>query len=434
MTVEIKRLNSQAPDFRQELRDLQNRDTESDGGVMTRVNNIINAVRTRGDAALLEFTAEFDSLSADSVLQLELPLSRLQQAYEGLSEGERNALEQAASRIRSYANHQKLESWQYTESDGTVLGQQITALDRAGLYVPGGKAAYPSSVLMNAIPARVAGVEELIMVVPTPAGVVNELVLAAAHIAAVDRVFTIGGAQAVAALAYGTESIPCVDKIVGPGNIYVATAKRMVFGKVGIDMIAGPSEILVICDGNTDPDWIAMDLFSQAEHDEDAQAILLSMDAGFLDAVEDSLNHLIKDMPRKDIISASLSTNGALVQVSDMEEAIEVANIIAPEHLELSIDDAPAVAREIRHAGAIFMGRYTAEALGDYCAGPNHVLPTSRTARFSSPLGVYDFQKRSSLIGCTPESASQLGTTASVLARGEGLIAHARSAEFRIRQ
>jgi histidinol dehydrogenase len=434
MTVEIKRLNSQAPDFRQQLRDLQNRDTESDGGVMTRVNNIIDAVRTRGDAALLEFTAEFDSLSADSVSQLELPLSRLQQAYEGLSEGERDALEQAASRIRSYANHQKLESWQYTESDGTVLGQQITALDRAGLYVPGGKAAYPSSVLMNAIPARVAGVEELIMVVPTPAGVVNELVLAAAHIAAVDRVFTIGGAQAIAALAYGTESIPCVDKIVGPGNIYVATAKRMVFGKVGIDMIAGPSEILVICDGNTDPDWIAMDLFSQAEHDEDAQAILLSMDAGFLDAVEDSVNHLIKEMPRKEIINTSLSTNGALIQVSDMKEAIEVANIIAPEHLELSIDDAPTVAREIRHAGAIFMGRYTAEALGDYCAGPNHVLPTSRTARFSSPLGVYDFQKRSSLIGCTPESASQLGTTASVLARGEGLIAHARSAEFRIRQ
>jgi len=434
MTVEIKRLNSQTPDFWQQLKELQNRDTESDGGVMTRVNNIINAVRTRGDAALLEFTAEFDSLPADSVSQLELPLSRLQQAYDGLSECERNALEQAASRIRSYANHQKLESWQYTEADGTVLGQQITALDRAGLYVPGGKAAYPSSVLMNAIPARVAGVEELIMVVPTPAAVVNELVLAAAHIAAVDRVFTIGGAQAVAAMAYGTESIPCVDKIVGPGNIYVATAKRMVFGKVGIDMIAGPSEILVICDGNTDPDWIAMDLFSQAEHDEDAQAILLSTQVDFLDAVEDSVNRLIKDMPRKEIIDASLSTNGALVQVGDMEEAIKVANIIAPEHLELSIDDAPTVAREIRHAGAIFMGRYTAEALGDYCAGPNHVLPTSRTARFSSPLGVYDFQKRSSLIGCTPESASQLGTTASVLAHGEGLVAHARSAEFRIKQ
>jgi histidinol dehydrogenase len=434
MTVEIKRLNSQAADFWQELEALQNRDTESDGGVMTRVNNIINAVRTRGDAALLEFTAEFDSLPADSVSQLELPLSRLRQAYDSLSECERDALEQAASRIRSYANHQKLESWQYTEADGTVLGQQITALDRAGLYVPGGKAAYPSSVLMNAIPARVAGVKELIMVVPTPAAVVNELVLAAAHIAAVDRVFTIGGAQAVAALAYGTESIPCVDKIVGPGNIYVATAKRMVFGKVGIDMIAGPSEILVICDGNTDPDWIAMDLFSQAEHDEDAQAILLSTQADFLDAVEVSVNRLIKDMPRKEIIQASLSTNGALVQVTDMEEAIKVANTIAPEHLELSIDDAPTVARSIRHAGAIFMGRYTAEALGDYCAGPNHVLPTSRTARFSSPLGVYDFQKRSSLIGCTPESASQLGTTASVLAHGEGLIAHARSAEFRIKQ
>jgi len=434
MTVEIKRLDSQASDFWQELEELQNRDTESDDSVMTRVNHIIDAVRTRGDTALLEFTAEFDSLQAKSVSQLELPLSRLQEAYDGLSECERNALEQAASRIRSYANHQKLESWQYTETDGTVLGQQITALVRAGLYVPGGKAAYPSSVLMNAIPARVAGVEELIMVVPTPAAVVNELVLAAAHIAAVDRVFTIGGAQAVAALAYGTESIPCVDKIVGPGNIYVAMAKRMVFGKVGIDMIAGPSEILVICDGNTDPDWIAMDLFSQAEHDEDAQAILLSTDADFLDAVQDSVNRLIKDMPRREIIDTSLSTNGALVQVTDMEEAIEVANTIAPEHLELSIDDASTVARSIRHAGAIFMGRYTAESLGDYCAGPNHVLPTSRTARFSSPLGVYDFQKRSSLIGCTPESASHLGGTASVLARGEGLVAHAQSAEFRIRQ
>jgi histidinol dehydrogenase len=434
MAVEIKRLRSQTPDFWQKLKELQNRDTESDSRVTSTVNDIINAVRTRGDQAVLEFTAEFDSLKVETVSQLEMPLSRLQEAHDSLSDPERKALEQAASRIKSYACHQKLESWEYIEADGTLLGQQITAIDRAGLYVPGGKAAYPSSVLMNAIPARVAGVEELIMVVPTPAAVINEMVLAAAHIAGVDRVFTIGGAQAIAALAYGTESIPSVDKIVGPGNIYVAMAKRMVFGKVGIDMIAGPSEILVICDGNTSPDWIAMDLFSQAEHDEDAQAILVSTDAGFLDAVEDSINRLIKDMPRKDIINSSLSTYGALVEVADMEEAIKVANTIAPEHLELSIDDAPMIARSIRHAGAIFMGRYTAEALGDYCAGPNHVLPTSRTARFSSPLGVYDFQKRSSLIGCTPESASELGKTASVLAHGEGLIAHARSAEFRIKQ
>ena len=326
-----------------------------------------------------------------------------------------------------------MDSWDYTEEDGTVLGQQVTALDRAGLYVPGGKAAYPSSVLMNAIPAKVAGVNELIMVVPTPHGVVNDLVLAAAHISGVDRVFTIGGAQAVAALAYGTESIPQVDKIVGPGNIYVATAKRMVFGAVGIDMVAGPSEILVVCDGNTDPDWIAMDLFSQAEHDEDAQAILVSPDADFLAEVNNSIKRLLEEMPRKAIIHSSLSTRGALIHVQNMQEAIEVANYIAPEHLELSVDNAQEVAKSIRHAGAIFMGRYTAEALGDYCAGPNHVLPTSRTARFSSPLGVYDFQKRSSLIGCSAAGASELGKVASVLAHGEGLTAHARSAEYRIK-
>jgi histidinol dehydrogenase len=434
MTVDIIRLNSRASDFWQQLDDLQNRDTESDDRVIATVNNIIDAVRSRGDAAVLEYTARFDSLQARSVSQLELPRERLQEAYESLSGQEQEALNLAASRIKSYASHQKLESWQYTESDGTLLGQQVSAVDRAGLYVPGGKAAYPSSVLMNAIPARIAGVEELIMVVPTPSGVVNELVLAAAHISGVDRVFTIGGAQAIAALAYGTESIPCVDKIVGPGNIYVATAKRMVFGRVGIDMIAGPSEILVICDGNTNPDWIAMDLFSQAEHDEDAQAILLSPDADFLNAVEESVNRLIEDMPRRAIINSSLSAHGALVQVVDMDEAVKVANVIAPEHLELSVENAPEVARSIRHAGAIFMGRYTAEALGDYCAGPNHVLPTSRTARFSSPLGVYDFQKRSSLIACTHESASELGKMASVLAHGEGLVAHARSAEFRIKQ
>jgi histidinol dehydrogenase len=433
LNIEIKRLNSQSADFWQKLDELQAWDTTADDVLVKTVTDIIDAVRSRGDTALIEFTAKFDRFQIDSIAQLEVPLSRLAQAYEGLPERQREVLEQAANRIRSYAEHQQLESWEYTEADGTVLGQQVTALERVGLYVPGGKAAYPSSVLMNAIPARVAGVEQLIMVVPTPEAVVNELVLAAAHIAGVDRVFTIGGAQAIAALAYGTESIPAVDKIVGPGNSYVATAKRLVFGRVGIDMIAGPSEILVICDGNTSADWIAMDLFSQAEHDEDAQAILVSPDARFLDAVAASMDRLIGEMPRKDIINASLGARGALIQVADIDEAIRVANHVAPEHLELSVEDAAGVARSIRHAGAIFMGRYTAEALGDYCAGPNHVLPTSRTARFSSPLGVYDFQKRSSLIGCSAAGASELGKLASVLAQGEGLVAHARSAEYRIK-
>lgn len=434
MKIQIKRLDSRSADFWQKLEELQAWDAASDDVLLKTVTAIIDAVRSRGDAALIEYTAKFDRFQADSIGQLEMPLSRLAQAYEDLPERQREVLEQAAIRIRSYAEHQKLDSWEYTEADGTVLGQQVTALERVGLYVPGGKAAYPSSVLMNAIPARVAGVEELIMVVPTPEAVVNELVLAAAHIAGVDRVFTIGGAQAIAALAYGTESIPAVDKIVGPGNSYVATAKRLVFGRVGIDMVAGPSEILVICDGNTSADWIAMDLFSQAEHDEDAQAILLSQDAEFLDAVEASMGRLIGEMPRRDIINASLRARGALVQVDDIDEAIRVANHIAPEHLELSVENAPVIARSIRHAGAIFMGRYTAEALGDYCAGPNHVLPTSRTARFSSPLGVYDFQKRSSLIGCSAAGASDLGKLASVFAQGEGLIAHARSAEYRIKR
>jgi histidinol dehydrogenase len=433
MPIDIMRLNSQSVDFWQQLRALQARESETDEAVLQSVNEIIKAVRARGDEALIELTARYDDLQVGSMSQLEIPLDRLEYAYQGIPDLERSALDQAAARIRSYAEHQKIDSWEYTEPDGTLLGQQISALDRAGIYVPGGKAAYPSSVLMNAIPARVAGVGELIMVVPTPGGVVNDLVLAAAHIATVDRVFTIGGAQAVAALAYGTETVPLVDKIVGPGNSYVAAAKRMVFGAVGIDMIAGPSEILVICDGKTSPDWIAMDLFAQAEHDEDAQAILMSPNAEFLERVRDSINRLIEDMPRKDIIGKSLLARGALIQVADLDEAIEVANYIAPEHLELSLDDAPDVARRIRHAGAIFMGRYTAEALGDYCAGPNHVLPTSRTARFSSPLGVYDFQKRSSLIGCSAQGASDLGKLASVLAHGEGLIAHARSAEYRIK-
>ena len=431
--MNINRLDSSDSDFQLELDKLLAWESVSDDAVYTTVNEILGAVKSHGDSALLEYSQRFDGLTAAAVAALEMPAERLRQAYQDISAAERDALEQAAQRIRVYAEHQKLESWEYTEADGTLLGQQITPLDRVGLYVPGGKAAYPSSVLMNAIPATVSGVGELIMVVPTPHGVVNDMVLAAAHIAGVNRVFTIGGAQAVAALAYGTATVPAVDKIVGPGNIYVATAKRMVFGTVGIDMIAGPSEILVICDGNTDPDWIAMDLFSQAEHDEDAQAILLSPNGEFLDRVEASIERLIEEMPRKQIIDQSMSARGALVRVIDLAEAVDVANYIAPEHLELSVENAQQLAKSIRHAGAIFLGRYTAEALGDYCAGPNHVLPTSRTARFSSPLGVYDFQKRSSLIGCSAQGAAKLGKIASTLARSEGLVAHARSAENRIK-
>ena len=431
--MNIRRLDSDGEFFNDELQQLLAWDTASDEAVFATVNEILHAVRKNGDQALLDFSRRFDQLEVAAVGELEMSAQRLQQAFDAISSAERDALSLAAARIRTYAERQKLESFEYTEADGSLLGQQISALDRVGLYVPGGKAAYPSSVLMNAIPAVVAGVGELIMVVPTPQGVVNEMVLAAAHIAGVDRVFCIGGAQAVAALAYGTETVPAVDKIVGPGNIYVATAKRMVFGTVGIDMIAGPSEILVICDGATDPDWIAMDLFSQAEHDEDAQAILLSPDADFLDRVADSVARLIEEMPRRQIIEQSMKTRGALIKVRDLDDAVEVANSIAPEHLELSVENARQVARSIRHAGAIFLGRYTAEALGDYCAGPNHVLPTSGTARFSSPLGVYDFQKRSSLIGCSASGASELGKIASTLARGEGLVAHARSAEYRIK-
>lgn len=428
----VRELNSTAPSFWQDLQQLLAWESVSDDAVFNTVNGILKDVRTRGDAAVVDYTNRFDRMQVSSMSELEISLARLQQALANLPAEQRSALEQAAQRIQAYAERQKLESWSYVEADGTLLGQQVSCLDRVGLYVPGGKAAYPSSVLMNAIPAKVAGVPELIMVVPTPAGEVNELVLAAAAIANVDRVFAIGGAQAVAALAYGTETVPAVDKIVGPGNIYVATAKRMVYGTVGIDMIAGPSEILVVCDGKTNPDWIAMDLFSQAEHDEDAQAILVCPDAAFIEQVKASINKLVEIMPRKDIINTSLEGRGALILVKDMAEAVEVANYIAPEHLELSVDNARAVAQQIRHAGAIFMGRYTAEALGDYCAGPNHVLPTSRTARFSSPLGVYDFQKRSSLIDCSAVGASSLGKIASVLARGEGLIAHACSAEYRI--
>jgi histidinol dehydrogenase len=429
---EITRLNSQDAGFDAALEKLLDYEQTSDVAVETVVRDIINDVRNRGDVALIEYTERFDRRSVSAAAELEIPLAVCRQALERIPVEQREALELASTRVRDYAVHQRLESWSYTEADGTLLGQQVTPMDRAGLYVPGGKAAYPSSVLMNAIPAKVAGVAELIMVVPTPDGEVNDMVLAAAAIAGVDRVFAIGGAQAVAALAYGTATVPAVDKIVGPGNVYVATAKRMVFGKVGIDMIAGPSEILVVCDGKTDPDWIAVDLFSQAEHDEDAQSLLVSPDADFLDRVAASIERLLPEMPRAEIIRASLGGQGALIQVRDMDEAIAVANKVAPEHLELSVEDPQAVAARIRHAGAIFMGRYTAEVLGDYCAGPNHVLPTSRTARFSSPLGVYDFQKRSSLIQCSPQGASTLGQTAAILAHGEGLTAHARSAEVRI--
>ena len=430
----VRQLNASDADFKETLNDLLAWESVSDDAVFNTVMDILSAVKSKGDQAVVEFSNRFDRLQASSMQELEVPLARLQQALDVISDEHRTALQQAAERIKTYAEHQKMESWSYTEDDGTLLGQQVTALDRVGLYVPGGKAAYPSSVLMNAIPAKVAGVEELIMVVPTPDGEINELVFAAACIAGVDRVFTIGGAQAVAALAYGTQTVPQVDKIVGPGNIYVATAKRMVFGTVGIDMIAGPSEILVVCDGKTDPDWIAMDLFSQAEHDEDAQAILISPDADFLAQVQASIERLTPEMERAEIITKSLQDRGAMIQVKDMDAAIDLVNYIAPEHLELSVEDPQAMASRIRHAGAIFLGRYTAEALGDYCAGPNHVLPTSRTARFSSPLGVYDFQKRSSLIMCSATGSSNLGKTASILARGEGLTAHARSAEYRIKK
>jgi histidinol dehydrogenase len=429
----ITQLKTNDADFLSQLDRLLAWEQSTDSEVVTTVSAILEDVRQRGDAALLEYTAKFDRVEAASAAELELTSNELEAALDAIEHGHRLALEAAAGRVRAYAEHQKMESWSYTEADGTVLGQKVTPMDRAGLYVPGGKAAYPSSVLMNAIPAKVAGVPELIMVVPTPGGDRNDLVLAAAAISGVDRVFTVGGAQAVAALAYGTDTIPRVDKITGPGNAYVATAKRMVYGVVGIDMIAGPSEILVVCDGKTDPDWIAMDLFSQAEHDEDAQSILVSPDSDFIERVKASIEKLLADMPRADIIKTSLANRAALIEARDMDDAIEVANHVAPEHLELSMDDAEQWAQKIRHAGAIFMGRYTAEALGDYCAGPNHVLPTSGTARFSSPLGVYDFQKRSSLIGCSAQGASDLGKIASTLAHGEGLVAHARSAEYRIK-
>ena len=430
--LKIRRLSTLDGDFDRQLTALLALDDRTDAAVETAVAEIIAAVRARGDAAVLDYTRRFDRRTVATAAELELPASQLTAALDGLPGAQREALEAAAGRVRDYHKRQLAHSWEYTETDGTRLGQQVTPLDRVGLYVPGGKAAYPSSVLMNALPAKVAGVSELIMTVPAPEGHLNPLVLAAARIAGVDRVFTVGGAQAVAALAYGTETVPRVDKIVGPGNAYVAAAKRRVFGAVGIDMIAGPSEILVIGDGGTDPDWIAMDLCSQAEHDELAQAILLSPDATYLDAVAASLERLLPDLPRRAVIRASLEGRGALIQVRDLDEATVIANRIAPEHLEISTETPERWADRIRHAGAIFLGRRTCEALGDYCAGPNHVLPTSGTARFSSPLGVYDFQKRSSLIQVSEAGAARLGRLAATLAEGEGLNAHARSAAYRV--
>lgn len=431
--MKIKRLNTQDAGFDAELKALLAFETAQDDNIDQVVANILKDVKARGDAAVLEYTNRFDKTNASSLASLEIPHAELNAALNSLPAEQREALRAAAERVRNYHEKQVMQSWQYTEADGTLLGQQVTALDRVGLYVPGGKAAYPSSVLMNAIPAKVAGVQELVMVVPTPNGEKNSLVLAAAAVCGVDRVFCIGGAQAVGALAYGTETVPQVDKIVGPGNAYVAAAKRRVFGVVGIDMVAGPSEILVISDGKSNPDWTAMDLFSQAEHDELAQAILLSPSAEFLDQVQASIERQVSEMPRQEIIRTSLQNRGALIQVKDLAQAAEICNYIAPEHLELSMDDALAFSKQIKHAGAIFMGRDTCEALGDYCAGPNHVLPTSRTARFSSPLGVYDFQKRSSLIMVSSEGAQTLGKIAATLAYGEGLQAHARSAEYRLK-
>ena len=431
--MKTNRLNANDADFVPRLMALTAWSEERDEEVGERVRGILRDVAGRGDAAVVEYTNRFDRRDATSMADLTVERAQLEAALERLPAEQRQALEAAAERVSDYHARQKQDSWHYRDAHGTLLGQQVTPLDRAGIYVPGGKAAYPSSVLMNALPARVAGVAEIVMVSPAPDGELNDMVLAAAAVAGVERFFTLGGAQAVGALAFGTETVPAVDKIVGPGNIYVAEAKRQVFGKVGIDMIAGPSEILVVCDGHTDPDWIAMDLFSQAEHDEEAQAILVSPDADFLERVAEAMERLAPTLEREAIIRTSMANRGALILARDLDDAFEVVNRISPEHLELSMDDAGRWAKKVRHAGAIFLGRYTPEALGDYCAGPNHVLPTSATARFSSPLGVYDFQKRSSLIGCSPEGASALGRVASVLARGERLTAHARSAELRIK-
>ena len=431
--IALKRLQSSAADFNAHFAVLLAFELAQDPAVDVAVAGILADVRTRGDAALLDYTRRFDGVEASAVAQLELTREEMQRALATLPPSRRNALEQAASRVRAYHEKQLAHSLSYTDADGTRLGQQVTALDRVGLYVPGGKAVYPSSVLMNALPARVAGVGEIVMMVPTPGGAKNPLVLAAAALAGVDRAFTLGGAQAIGALAYGTQSVPQVDKIVGPGNAYVAAAKRRVFGVVGIDMVAGPSEVVIVGDGSVDPDWIAMDLFAQAEHDELAQAILLSPDARFIDRVAASVERQLADMPRRDVIRAALEKRGALIEVRDLDEACALVNRIAPEHLELAVAEPEPLLEKIRHAGAIFLGGYTAEALGDYCAGPNHVLPTSRSARFSSPLGVYYFQKRSSIIAVSRRGAVSLGAIAAELARGEGLPAHAKSAEYRMK-
>ncbi len=434
----MQRLSTKSADFDAQLKNLLHISEEDSSSIERTVTNILREVQNTGDEAVLRLTKQFDRLNASSMADIELTSTQMRTAFEQLPQEQKSALEAAAHRVKMYHERQMIESgchsWEYTEEDGTKLGQQVTPLDRVGLYVPGGKAAYPSSVLMNAIPAKVAGVKEVIMVVPTPDGLHNPLVLAAAYVAGVDRAFTIGGAQAIGALAYGTVTIPAVDKIVGPGNAYVACAKRRVFGTVGIDMIAGPSEILIICDGTTDPDWVAMDLFSQAEHDELAQSILLCPDADFIEAVAKSIDKLLPQMPRKEVIQTSLSTRGIMVLVKDMQEACEISNYIAPEHMEISAINPREFLPLIRHAGAIFLGKFTSESLGDYCAGPNHVLPTSRTARFSSPLGVYDFVKRSSLIEVSEEGANTLGKIANTLALGEGLQAHAMAAQMRLKK
>ena len=434
VTDMLRQLDTAQADFDARLRELTAWQDESDRSVTEAVAAIIADVAQRGDAALLEYTERFDGLAVDAVSQLEVSPERRLAALQRIDPAHREALEYAARRIRGYHQHQLQTTWQYRDDEDNLLGQKITPLARAGIYVPGGKASYPSSVLMNAMPAKVAGVPEIVMVVPAPAGELNDLVLAASHIAGVDRVFTIGGAQAVAAMAFGTGSVPAVDKIVGPGNIYVAEAKRQVFGRVGIDMVAGPSEILVIGDGSTDPDWVAMDLFSQAEHDENAQSLLLSPDPAYLEAVGVSMARLLPEMERAQIIRSSLARHGAMIRTRDLAEAVALSNRLAPEHLELSVADPESLLPLVQHAGAIFMGAFTSESLGDYCAGPNHVLPTSRSARFSSPLGVYDFQKRSSIIMCSGRGVQELGAVASTLARGESLTAHARSAEMRLKR
>jgi histidinol dehydrogenase len=430
--ITLRRLQASAGQFEQQLETLLAWESVSDDKVQQIVANVIDQIRHRGDAALLEFSRQFDRFDVASASELVLDRESIKAGYDRLPSEQQNALNIAAQRVESYHQHQLSESWSYTEADGTLLGQQVTAMDRVGIYVPGGTAPLASSVIMNAMPAKVAGVTEVVMATPAPDGKVSDFVLGAAHVAKIDRVFLMGGAQAIAALAYGTETVPAVDKIVGPGNIFVATAKKQVFGKVGIDMIAGPSEILVVCDGQTDPEWIALDLFSQAEHDPDAQSILISHDADYLDSVEAAINRLLPTLERADIIRQSLDARGAFIKVDQLDDAVALINRIAPEHLELSIENPNSWLPRIRHAGAIFLGRHTPEALGDYCAGPNHVLPTSGTARFFSPLGVYDFQKRSSIIGVSADGAKTLGAVASVLARGELLTAHARSAEKRL--